>query len=96
VSFHDDGTLVLYPIAEREPQARAPADIIDAVVQRLDFKVSHLIGSHAPRETGKVSRGHRELVLDHIERVAYACTSPRTHPQLVADGRGSSSTGRDL
>jgi len=85
VSFHDDGTLVLYPMesASRRPERRQ--EIIDAVVKRLDFKVSHLIDLTHHERQGRFLEGTGSLVLDHIERIAYACTSPRTHPRLVAE-----------
>jgi hypothetical protein len=85
LSFHDDGTLVLYPMqsASRRPERRQ--EIIDAVVKRLDFKVSHLIDLTHHERQGRFLEGTGSLVLDHIQRIAYACTSLRTHPQLVAE-----------
>ena len=85
VSFHDDGTLVLYPMqsASRRPERRQ--DIIDAVVKRLGFKVSHLVDLGHYEGEGKYLEGTGSLVLDHVERIAYACLSPRTHPELVTE-----------
>ena len=85
LSFHDDGTLVLYPMQSASRRLERRQDIIDAVVQRLDFKVSHLIDLTHYERQGRFLEGTGSLVLDHIERIAYACTSPRTHPQLVAE-----------
>ncbi len=85
LSFHDDGTLVLYPMESPSRRLERRQDIIDAVVKRLDFKVSHLIDLTHHERQGRFLEGTGSLVLDHIERVAYACTSPRTHPQLVAE-----------
>ncbi len=85
LSFHDDGTLVLYPMESASRRLERRQDVIDAVVKRLDFKVSHLIDLTHHERQGRFLEGTGSLVLDHIERVAYACTSPRTHPQLVAE-----------
>src|SRR6266404_1288906 len=85
LSFHDDGTLVLYPMESPSRRLERRQDVIDAVVKRLDFKVSHLIDLTHHERQGRFLEGTGSLVLDHIERVAYACTSPRTHPQLVAE-----------
>jgi hypothetical protein len=85
LSFHDDGTLVLYPMQSASRRLERRQEIIDAVVQRLDFKVSHLIDLTHYERQGRFLEGTGSLVLDHIERIAYACTSPRTHPQLVAE-----------
>ena len=85
LSFHEDGTLVLYPMesVSRRPERRQ--DVIETVVGRLGFKVSHLLDlSHFEGESLYLE-GTGSLVLDHKERVAYACASPRTHPALVAE-----------
>ena len=85
LSFHEDGTLVLYPMESptRRPERRQ--EVIDAVIGRLHFKVAHLLDlSHFEGE-GMFLEGTGSLVLDHAGRVAYACASPRTHPALVAE-----------
>lgn len=85
VSFHQDGTLVLYPMqsASRRPERRQ--DVIESVVARLGFKVAHLLDLTHFEGEGMFLEGTGSLVLDHAERVAYACASPRTHPALVAE-----------
>ena len=85
LSFHDDGTLVLYPMqsASRRPERRP--EVIDAAVKRLNFKVSHLIDLTHHERQGRFLEGTGSLVLDHAQRVAYACTSPRTDAELVAE-----------
>ena len=85
VSFHACGTLVLYPMqsASRRPERRQ--DLIEAVVKESGFRVSHLLDLTHYETAGKFLEGTGSLVLDHIARVAYACASPRTHPEVVAD-----------
>jgi hypothetical protein len=85
VSFHEDGTLVLYPMesASRRPERRQ--EVIETVIARLGFKVAHLIDLTHFESQGMFLEGTGSLVLDHAARVAYACASPRTHPALVAE-----------
>jgi hypothetical protein len=85
LSFHEDGTLVLYPMESptRRPERRQ--EVIDAVIGRLNFKVAHLLDLTHFEGEGMFLEGTGSLVLDHAERVAYACASPRTHPALVAE-----------
>ncbi len=85
VSFHEDGTLVLYPMesASRRPERRQ--EIIDSVTSRLGFKVVHLLDLTHFEGEGMFLEGTGSLVLDHRERVAYAVSSARTHPALVAE-----------
>jgi hypothetical protein len=85
LSFHDDGTLVLYPMQSASRRLERRPEVIDAVVKRLDFKVSHLIDLTHHERQERFLEGTGSLVLDHAQRVAYACTSPRTDAQLVAE-----------
>ena len=85
LSFHDDGTLVLYPMHSASRRLERRPEVIDAVVKRLNFKVSHLIDLTHHERQGRFLEGTGSLVLDHAQRVAYACISPRTDAQLVAE-----------
>jgi hypothetical protein len=84
LSFHEDGTLVLYPMqsASRRPERRE--EVMEAVVLELGFTVARKLDLTHHEAQGKFLEGTGSLVLDHVERVAYACLSPRTHPELVA------------
>lgn len=85
VSFHEDGTIVLYPL---RPESRRPERrqaVIDAVVERLSFRVSRVLDLTHHEKAGRFLEGTGSLVLDHAERVAYACLSPRTHPVLIQE-----------
>ncbi len=85
LSFHGDGTLVLYPMASPSRRLERRPDVIDSVVKRLNFKVSRLVDLTQHEEHGRFLEGTGSLVLDHRHRIAYACASPRTHPGLVAE-----------
>jgi hypothetical protein len=85
VSFHEDGTLVLYPMqAESRRRERRP-EVIDTVVQQLGFKVSRVVDLTHYEASGQFLEGTGSLVLDRCNRVAYACLSPRTHPVVLDD-----------
>jgi hypothetical protein len=85
VSFHEDGTLVVYPMqsASRRPERRQ--EVIDAVVRDLGFTVTRVLDLTHHEAKGEFLEGTGSLVLDHIGRVAYACLSPRTHAAVVAE-----------
>ena len=85
LSFHDDGTLVLYPMQSASRRLERRPEVIDAAVKRLNFTVSHLIDLTHHEKQGRFLEGTGSLVLDHAQRVAYACTSPRTDAGLVAE-----------
>ncbi len=85
VSFHEDGTLVLYPLHSASRRAERRQDVVDAAVAELGFKVSHLLDLTHYESAGQFLEGTGSLVLDHLQRVAYACLSPRTHAQVLTD-----------
>ena len=85
VSFHEDGTLVLYPMQSASRRSERRQDVIETVIERLRFRMSHFLDLTYFEGEGMFLEGTGSLVLDHRERVAYACASPRTHPALVAE-----------
>lgn len=85
VSFHEDGTVVLYPMqAESRRRERRP-EIVDTVVKQLGFKVSRVVDLTKHEAKGRFLEGTGSLVLDHCNRVAYACLSPRTHTAVIEE-----------
>jgi hypothetical protein len=85
VSFHEDGTLVLYPLQSASRRFERRPEVIETAVRELRFKVSHLLDLTWYEGEGKYLEGTGSLVLDNVARAAYACLSPRTHPQVVAE-----------
>ena len=84
VSFHDDGSVVLYPLlaASRRPERRDAA--ID-VLRAAGFRVTRTIDLTGWEQRGEFLEGTGSLVLDRCHRVAYSCWSPRTTPAALAD-----------
>jgi hypothetical protein len=78
VSFHADGTVVLYPMQAENRRVERRADIVDAVAKETGFAVARTIDLTHHEKAGRFLEGTGSLVLDHRARVAYACRSPRT------------------
>jgi hypothetical protein len=85
VSFHQDGTVVLYPMQAESRRRERRREIIDSVVSALGYKVSRLLDLTHHERQGRFLEGTGSLVLDHLQRVAYASVSPRTHPAVVEE-----------
>jgi hypothetical protein len=85
VSFHRDGTVVLYPMQapNRRPERRL--DIIAAVEAQLGFRRRRLLDMSPYELSGRFLEGTGSLVLDHVQRIAYACRSARTDDALVGE-----------
>jgi hypothetical protein len=83
VSFHADGTVVLYPLLNPSRRAERRESVIDVVKQELGFKETRRLDLTAEEQGGRFLEGTGSLVIDHAARVVYACRSPRTHESLV-------------
>lgn len=81
ISTHPDGTLALYPMMalNRRPERRI--DIIDQI--RENFEITRVLDFSYLELEGKYLEGTGSLVFDHLNNVAYACLSPRTHREAV-------------
>ena len=85
VTFHVDGTVVLYPMHAANRRRERRREVIDAVAARTGFRVSRVVDLSHHELQGRCLEGTGSLVLDHVNRVAYASESPRTHPAVVAE-----------
>jgi hypothetical protein len=85
VSFHPDGTVVLYPLQAVSRRRERRRDAIDTVARRLGFQVSRVLDLTHHENDGRALEGTGSLVLDHVNRLAYASVSPRTHPAVVEE-----------
>ena len=85
VSFHADGTLVLYPMLAPNRRLERREELIAAVCAAFDFQPRRRLDLSAHEKAGRFLEGTGSLVLDHVARVAYACRSQRTDESLVQE-----------
>jgi hypothetical protein len=81
VSFHQSGKVVLYPMMAENRRLERRADIIENL--RNNFKVEEIIDLTGFEAEGKFLEGTGSMVLDRRYKIAYACLSPRTHPEVL-------------
>lgn len=84
VSFHGDGTAVLYPMLAPNRRLERRMDILESlsaqglrIARTIDF-TAHEADEHYLEGTGS-------LVLDRVHRIAYACLSPRTDIEVLGE-----------
>ena len=84
VSFHHDGTVVLYPMLapSRRPERRR--DIIEKL-QGSGFRVSRVIDLTHHENQGRFLEGTGSVVFDHADHLAYANLSARTNEQVLTE-----------
>jgi hypothetical protein len=83
ISFHADGTVVLYPMHAPSRRRERRDDVIAAVSAQLGFRVRRTLDLTSYERDGRFLEGTGSLVLDHVQRVAYACRSARTDDVVV-------------
>ncbi len=84
VSFHADGTVVIYPLEARSRRAERRPDLITRLANTGRFRVSRVVDLSYLEERARYLEGTGSLVLDRAGRVAYAGLSSRTHPEALA------------
>jgi hypothetical protein len=85
LSLHADGTAVLYPMLAPSRRRERRRDILDALVDSCGYRIDRVIDLTGLETRGEYLEGTGSAVLDRTQRVAYACLSPRTHVNALAE-----------
>ncbi len=85
ISFHADGTVVLYPMEAPNRRTERRSDIVDAMSSVHGYQVRDVIDLSHHEGNGHFLEGTGSLVLDRTNRIAYACLSSRTHLDALGD-----------
>ncbi|MDR2214637.1 MAG: hypothetical protein LBE59_02215 [Nevskiaceae bacterium] len=85
VSFHEDGTVVLYPMRDPSRRLERNEALIERVKRELGFIERRRLDLSGEEKQGRFLEGTGSLVLDRAAKVAWACRSPRTDEALVRE-----------
>lgn len=80
-STHHDGRVALYPMYSAARRLERRHDVIDRL--REDYRVTQVVDYSSCEEQGHCLEGTGSLVLDHVNKLAYASLSHRTHPEVL-------------
>lgn len=83
-STHHDGTLALYPMLAESRRRERNLGGLSQLLEKGGFAVEQLRDFTEFEKYGRNLEGTGSIVFDHTHRIAYACTSPRTHPEVLA------------
>ncbi len=81
VSFHADGGVFLYPMQAENRRLERREDIIARLED--NFAVKHIIDLSRFEVEGKFLEGTGSMVLDRVNKISYACLSPRTDSEVL-------------
>ena len=82
VSFHEDGTVILYPMFRPAGHERR-REIIEGLASA--FEIGEVVDLSGHEAAGRYLEGTGSMVLDHANGIAYASLSPRTDEGLLHD-----------
>ncbi|MBP6107054.1 MAG: arginine deiminase-related protein [Steroidobacteraceae bacterium] len=85
VSLHADGTVVLYPMLARNRRLERRLELITALATGSGRRIHRLLDLTQHELHGRFLEGTGSIVFDHARRIAYACLSPRTHREPLAE-----------
>lgn len=83
VSFHEDGRVVLYPMQAQNRRLERKADLIYQLKDTYGFAITEIIDLSYFEREDKFLEGTGSMILDRINKIVYACISPRTHPDVL-------------
>lgn len=81
VSFHEDGAVYLYPMFSANRRLERRKDIIDQLAQK--FEISHVADLSFFEQQVLFLEGTGSMVLDRVNKLAYACLSVRTDEEVL-------------
>jgi hypothetical protein len=85
VSFHHDGTVVLYPMLAPNRRLERRDELLEEVRRAGPYRVTRTIDLRGHESRAKYLEGTGSLVLDRGAHIAYACLSPRTDLDVLGD-----------
>jgi hypothetical protein len=85
VSFHADGTAVLYPMLARNRRTERRLDILESLTRTFGFRIARTLDLTVHEGDEVYLEGTGSLVLDRVNRHAFACFSSRTHLDALGD-----------
>ena len=83
ISFHADGTVVLYPMATESRRLEVRPEWVEEIAAARGLRVRRVLDLRVGAPADAFLEGTGSLVLDRTARVAFAALSPRTDTDLV-------------
>ena len=83
VSFHDNGEVILYPMFSENRRAERRKEILDRIHEQ--FIITRIIDLSSYEKDNLFLEGTGSLVLDRVNRIAYAGLSLRTNKKVLAE-----------
>ncbi len=83
ITFHQDGTVITYPMLSEARRKERRPDIVEAL--KSSFEVSRERHLEFFESKDKFLEGTGSMILDRVNKIVYACISPRTDASLLEE-----------
>lgn len=83
ISFHDDGRIGLYPMYSSIRRRERRDDIYNEILPGYGFKTIDIVDFTSNESNNLYLEGTGSMVLDRVNRIAYASLSDRTDPDVL-------------
>ncbi len=84
ISFHEDGTVALYPMFAENRRHERREDILD-ILEEKGFLIENVVDYTSAEKEGIFLEGTGSLLLDRVNKKAYCALSPRADEDLVIE-----------
>lgn len=81
ISFHQNGTVILYPMQAVSRRKERQESVVAKATQ--NYKVNRRVDMSSFENQNRFLEGTGSMILDRVNRLVYACLSPRTDPILL-------------
>jgi hypothetical protein len=83
VSFHDDGSVMLYPMFAINRRSERKQHVLNAIAEKFSIQKKIDLSNYEKEDI--FLEGTGSMVLDRDNKLAYACLSPRTNEKVLQD-----------
>jgi len=83
VSFHSDGTVIVYPMAALDRREERREDILWDLERKYGYHVKRIIDITKEEEYGRFLEATGSMIFDYINKIVYACISKRTNRDVL-------------
>ncbi len=80
VSFHPDGRVILYPLYAENRRLERRMDVVESLQKK--FVIREIIDLSDYEKQNRFLESTGSMIFDHVNKIAYACLSPRTDKGL--------------
>jgi hypothetical protein len=81
VSFHTNGTMILYPMLTPNRRLERQENVIETITNQ--FEITRRMDLAPHENENRILEGTGSMILDRLNRLVYACLSPRTDAGLL-------------